>query len=110
MYQCILVDFLCKAYSKVDFGHAKILDAIFLGQSLLLNTTIHNDIVCLNYTLFDNCCIVLCCIALVLYHVPYSVVLYCVLLYCVVLLIELGVLEGWFRCMLELGVVDGWYV
>jgi len=29
MYQCILVDFSCKAYSKVDFGHIKILDAIF---------------------------------------------------------------------------------
>jgi len=25
-------------------------------------------------------------------------------------LIELGVVEGWFRCMLELGVVDGRYV
>jgi len=28
-YQYILVHFLCKAYSKVDFGHAKISDAIF---------------------------------------------------------------------------------
>jgi len=27
-----------------------------------------------------------------------------------VLLIELGVVEGWFRCMLELSVVDGRYV
>jgi len=53
----------------------------------------------------------LCYIALVLYHVvPYGVVMYCVLLYCAVLLIELSVVEGWFRCMLELGVVDGRYV
>jgi len=37
--------FLCKAYSKVGFGHAKIFDAIFLGQSLLLSTTVLNDIV-----------------------------------------------------------------
>jgi len=44
MYQYILVDFSCKAYCKVDFGHAKILDAIFLGQSLLLSTTVLNDI------------------------------------------------------------------
>jgi len=29
MYQYILVIFLHKAYSKVDFKHAKILDAIF---------------------------------------------------------------------------------
>jgi len=29
MYQYILIDFLCKAYSKVDFGHAKILNIIF---------------------------------------------------------------------------------
>jgi len=29
MYQYILVNFLCKAYSKVDFGHTKISDAIF---------------------------------------------------------------------------------
>jgi len=29
MYQCILINFSHKAYSKVDFGHAKILDAIF---------------------------------------------------------------------------------
>ena len=43
MYQYILVDFLHKAYSKVDFGHAKISGAIFLGQSLLLSTTILND-------------------------------------------------------------------
>jgi len=43
MYQCILADFLCKAYSKVDFGHIKISDAIFLGQSLLLSTTVLND-------------------------------------------------------------------
>jgi len=43
MYQCILVDFSRKAYSKVDFGHAKILDAIFLGQFLLLSTTVLND-------------------------------------------------------------------
>jgi len=39
-----------------------------------------------------SCCGVLCCA------------------YCVVLLIELGVVEGWFRCMLELGVVDERYV
>jgi len=43
MYQCILADFLCKAYSKVDFGHVKILDAIFLGQFLQLSTTVLND-------------------------------------------------------------------
>jgi len=42
-YQYILVDFLHKAYCKVDFRHAKILDAIFMGQSLLLSTTILND-------------------------------------------------------------------
>jgi len=35
--------FLHKAYSKVDFGQVKILDAIFLGQSLLLSTTVLND-------------------------------------------------------------------
>jgi len=35
--------FLHKAYSKVDFGHIKILDAIFLGQFLLLSTTVLND-------------------------------------------------------------------
>jgi len=29
MHQYILVDFLRKAYSKLDFGHAKILDANF---------------------------------------------------------------------------------
>jgi len=58
-------------------------------------------IVYLNYILLDNLCIVLCCIALVLYGVA---------LYCVILLIELGVVEGWFRCMLEPSVVDGWYV
>ena len=49
-------------------------------------------IVYLNYTLLDNWCIVLCCIALVFYHV----VLYGVVLHCVVLLIELGVVEGWY--------------
>jgi len=27
----------------MDFGHAKISDAIFSGQSLLLNTTVLND-------------------------------------------------------------------
>jgi len=43
MYQCILVDFSRNAYSKVDFGHVKISDAIFLGQSLLLSTTLLND-------------------------------------------------------------------
>jgi len=32
MYQYILVVFLHKAYSKVDFGHAKILDTIFFGS------------------------------------------------------------------------------
>jgi len=32
-----------KAYCKVDFGHAKISDAIFSGQSLLLSTTVLND-------------------------------------------------------------------
>jgi len=42
MYQYILINFLHKAYSKVDFGHAKISDAIFLGQSLLLSTTALN--------------------------------------------------------------------
>jgi len=31
-YQYILVDFLRKAYFKVDFGHAKISDAIFFGS------------------------------------------------------------------------------
>jgi len=35
--------FLHKAYSKVDFGHAKILDTIFLCQSRLLSTTVLND-------------------------------------------------------------------
>jgi len=44
MYQCILVDFSRKAYSKVDFGHVKILDTIFLDQSLLLSITVLNDI------------------------------------------------------------------
>jgi len=34
------VNFLHKAYSKVDFGCAKISDTIFLGQSLLLSTMI----------------------------------------------------------------------
>jgi len=29
MFQCILVNFLLKPYSKVDFGHIKISDAIF---------------------------------------------------------------------------------
>jgi len=43
-YQYILADFLHKAYCKVDFGHAKISDAIFSGQSLLLSTTVLNDI------------------------------------------------------------------
>jgi len=42
-YQCILANFLHNAYSKVDFGHSKILDAIFLGQSLILSTTVLND-------------------------------------------------------------------
>jgi len=46
MYQCILVDFLHKAYSEVDFRHTKISDAIFSGQSLLLSTTILNDMFC----------------------------------------------------------------
>jgi len=44
----LLIHFSCflhKAYSKVDFGHAKISDAIFWGQSLLLSTTVLNDIV-----------------------------------------------------------------
>jgi len=46
MYQCILVDFSHKAYSKVDFGHIKISDAIFFSdQSLLLITTVLNDII-----------------------------------------------------------------
>jgi len=44
MYQYSLVDFSCKAYCKVDFGHTKILEAIFSGQSLLLSTTVLNDI------------------------------------------------------------------
>jgi len=35
--------FSCKAYSKVDFGYVKILDAIFLGQFLLLSTSVLND-------------------------------------------------------------------
>jgi len=39
-YQYILVDFLHKAYSKVDIGHIKISDAIFLSQSPLLSTTL----------------------------------------------------------------------
>jgi len=43
MYQYILVVFLHKAYSKVDFRHAKISDTIFLGQSLLLSITVLND-------------------------------------------------------------------
>jgi len=34
------VDFLHKAYSKVDFGSIKILDAIFSGQSQLLSTLV----------------------------------------------------------------------
>jgi len=38
--------FLCKAYSKVDFGHAKISDAIFLGQALLLSTILNDMEVC----------------------------------------------------------------
>jgi len=29
MYQYFLVNFLCKAYFKVGFGHTKISDAIF---------------------------------------------------------------------------------
>jgi len=43
LYQCILVKFSCKDYSKVDFGHNKISDAIFAGQYLLLSTTVLND-------------------------------------------------------------------
>jgi len=43
MYQCILVGFSCKACCKVDFGHAKISNTIYLGQSLLLSTTVLND-------------------------------------------------------------------
>jgi len=35
-YQCILVDFSCKAYSKVDFGCTKISDTIFLGLLYLM--------------------------------------------------------------------------
>jgi len=38
LYQSILLHFSHKDYSKVNFGHIKILDAIFLGQSLLLST------------------------------------------------------------------------
>jgi len=34
---------LHKAYSMVDFGHAKISDIIFSGRSLLLSTTVLND-------------------------------------------------------------------
>jgi len=47
MYQYILVIFLHKAYSKVDFVHVKILEAIFVGQSLLLSTTILDDSYCI---------------------------------------------------------------
>jgi len=36
LYQWILVDFLCKTYTKVDFRHAKILRCHFLDQYLLL--------------------------------------------------------------------------
>jgi len=39
----ILVNFLRKAYSKVDFEHDKISDTIFSSQSLLLSTTVLND-------------------------------------------------------------------
>jgi len=39
------VDFSRKAYYKVDFGHAKFLDAIFLGQFLLLSTTVLIEVV-----------------------------------------------------------------
>jgi len=42
-YQYIQSFFSRKAYCKVDFGHAKISDAIFSGQSLLLSTTVLND-------------------------------------------------------------------
>jgi len=43
MYQYILVIFLHKAYSKVDFGHVKILDTIFLDQSLLLSIVLNDN-------------------------------------------------------------------
>jgi len=43
LYQCILVDFLGKVYSKVDFGHVKFWTPFFSGQSLLLSTTVLND-------------------------------------------------------------------
>ena len=38
--------FLCKAYSKVDFGHAKIFDAIFfwVNPYYLVLATVLNDI------------------------------------------------------------------
>jgi len=54
MHQCILVNFLHKAYSKVDFGCIKISVAIFLDQSLLLSTTILNDYACLQVLVNDN--------------------------------------------------------
>jgi len=47
------VDFY-KAYSKVDFGHAKISDAIFSGQSLLLSTTVLNDVLGIYYVPWVN--------------------------------------------------------
>jgi len=47
MYECILVNFLCKAYSKVGFGYAKISDTIFFW---LLITTVLNDAVFLSLT------------------------------------------------------------
>jgi len=58
LYQYILVDFLHKAYSKVDFGHAKF-GQHFLGQSLLLSTTILNDednesVICKIFSFMDG--------------------------------------------------------
>jgi len=60
-YQCILVDFSCKAYSKVDFGCAKISDAIFFESILLLSTTVLNDLdyththACVHIHMISNC-------------------------------------------------------
>jgi len=37
----------------VDFGQAKISDTIFLGQSLLLSTTVLNDRLCISILKVD---------------------------------------------------------
>jgi len=56
-----LLIFSRKAYSKVDFGYTKISDAIFLGQSLLLSTTVLNDkplatrlLLCMHVPMYEN--------------------------------------------------------